>query len=698
MPDTTSPEALIHAQEAAEQLNDLLVNNNPLEDTLREMLKTISSVLGNASVVLLVPSQDETQPYLYLEQNLPPAWKAASVAPESQFHEAFQLLKVKRQPFTFFLEDPDQIKHPACIFPILYNDNIEGALVTLDGLSERIELTTRILLRPVGRAITLSRKVDQTHTPGIDLTALYLIASAQNTMFDINRTQEILLSGLRELFGGDAVLLIQIDQINPNLIFKKTLGDADKWLLQQSMKLEKSAIEHVITTGHTLVITDISSSSIYNAAIDGLPLMETHSLLCAPLSAKGQKIGAIEIINFKNKPITDSEQNILSFIATSLANSMASMQLIEQLKIANADLEASRWELLHSRNILRALFDSIPSSIYIVDNNYTLAAINRSRANRTNQPINQLVGKKCYTALFHRLDPCPSCRVNETLTNGQSTTRAEREWGSENDQPTEWEITTYAINDPLGTPIQAILLEQDVTEKRRLEANLVQSEKLAAVGQLAAGVAHEINNPLAAVIANAQLIQRGQGVDEDTLESARLIETAGIRASQVVRNLLGFARREKYDFSPTDLNETIRNAVSLVQHELVAHGVNLILALQDNLPKVIASRDHLQGVWVNLLVNAIDAIDHSDGEIRVISRFATNEYRVIVADNGKGISPENLSRIFEPFYTTKAPNRGTGLGLSLCHRVIKSHGGHIQVDSNPGKGTKFVVSLPGPKD
>jgi two-component system NtrC family sensor kinase len=238
-------------------------------------------------------------------------------------------------------------------------------------------------------------------------------------------------------------------------------------------------------------------------------------------------------------------------------------------------------------------------------------------------------------------------------------------------------------------------LEQDVTEKRRLEASLAQSEKLAAVGQLAAGLAHEINNPLTAIIANTQLLQRELKADEDIMEMIDLIARAGQRAAQVVRNLLDMARKEEYIFEPVDLDQTLQKAFALVQHELVARSIQLSYEPAEGLPKILASKDHLQGVWVNLLTNAIDSFEECDHrEIRVATTMQNNEVRVIFMDNGKGIPSEKLNRIFEPFYTTKAPGRGTGLGLSLCHRIIKQHGGSIHVDSEVGVGTIFTVALP----
>jgi two-component system NtrC family sensor kinase len=242
--------------------------------------------------------------------------------------------------------------------------------------------------------------------------------------------------------------------------------------------------------------------------------------------------------------------------------------------------------------------------------------------------------------------------------------------------------------------MQTIVFEQDVTEKRRLEANLIRSEKLAAVGQLAAGIAHEINNPLTAILANAQMLQREIPEDDDRQELVDLISRAGSRASQVVRNLLDLARKEKFEFLPTDVNETIRKSLELLQFEIAKRSVDLIFEPDENLPFVRASQDHLEGVWINLLTNAMDALSNGQKTIQVCTRHVGSEVHVIVSDSGEGIPPAALSRIFEPFFTTKSPGEGTGLGLSVVHRVIKQHGGMIHVDSQIDRGTQFTVALP----
>jgi signal transduction histidine kinase len=160
--------------------------------------------------------------------------------------------------------------------------------------------------------------------------------------------------------------------------------------------------------------------------------------------------------------------------------------------------------------------------------------------------------------------------------------------------------------------------------------------------------------------------------------------------------LLNFARKERFEFVPIDVNETVEQTLDMVRHELLSRSVELSFEPGENLPLIMASPNHLQGVWLNLIMNGLDAIGEGteNGIIRIITSQQGSDVRVSIIDNGQGISPENLKRVFEPFYTTKGLHRGTGLGLSVCHRIIKQHGGLILVDSEIGKGTSFTVVLP----
>ncbi|MGB9640670.1 MAG: ATP-binding protein [Anaerolineales bacterium] len=528
-------------------------------------------------------------------------------------------------------------------------------------------------------------KAERTHK------LLYLLVTSCKENLGQSSVQEWFVENLAEIFHTEGAALLLFHQDGAEHTIKVSPPSKATWTYLADFKWANHSLAESILQRKSVLINDVPAELTW---LDTKTQIRIRSFLLQPLFYEDQLLGVIAIMNRIRGKFTLEDQNFLTDIANVFAKNLYQQNQLQQLKIDNATLEVNQWQLLRSRNILRALFDSIPMSMYIVDKKFHLIAVNMNRANRINTAPSELVGRRCYEALYHNTDICPDCKVIDSLYGGKNTTRSKRQW-QEDDQPLEWEINTFPIYDDANLVTQAIVLEQDVTEKRRLEASLAQSEKLAAVGQLAAGLAHEINNPLTAIIANTQLLQRELQADADIMEMIDLIARAGQRAAQVVRNLLDMARKEEYIFEPVDLDQTLQKAFALVQHELVARSIQLSYEPAEGLPKILASKDHLQGVWVNLLTNAIDSFEEGDHrEIHVASTLQNNEVRVIFMDNGKGIPSEKLNRIFEPFYTTKAPGRGTGLGLSLCHRIIKQHGGSIHVDSEVGVGTIFTVALP----
>ncbi|MBN1267489.1 MAG: PAS domain-containing protein [Anaerolineales bacterium] len=415
--------------------------------------------------------------------------------------------------------------------------------------------------------------------------------------------------------------------------------------------------------------------------------------LYVPLTARDRTIGVVEVRSAFLANDGQDKRNIVELLAPLLASVVISGQKIHQQTVLNADLEARCWEIRRERSILANVFDNLPFPFYCIDRDYRLVAINTFTALRGNSEAYRLLGLRCYEALYHRSEPCPGCRIGESLTAGIMTFRQGRNWEQDGD-PREWEISTYPLRDDHGQVVEAVVLEQDATEKNRLIESLARTAKLAAVEQLAAGVAHEINNPLVAIIANSQLLQRELEPDDSKLESIDLIAQAGDRALGVVQALLDLAQQDSYNFKPTDINESIRSAVHLIKHRLASEEIDLDLFLSPELPLLQASPNHLQAMWLNLLFNARDALNQMQGRIRITSVQQGNYVVVTVQDDGIGISEEKLSRIFEPFYTTKDPGEGPGLGLSVCHRIVRQLGGKIQVRSETGQGTEFIVSLP----
>jgi PAS domain S-box-containing protein len=250
--------------------------------------------------------------------------------------------------------------------------------------------------------------------------------------------------------------------------------------------------------------------------------------------------------------------------------------------------------------------------------------------------------------------------------------------------------------DEKGNIEGVVLSGRDVTDLKRLEEQLIQAEKLAAMGQMLAGVAHELNNPLTAVLGVTELLRERQGVDESTKRQLELTHRQARRAARIVQNLLEFSRPAWPQKKPLEVNSLIERTLQLHEHSLRRNAIEVDFRPQPDLPGVVGDANQLIQVFLNLVTNAEQAIREVRDTGRIQIRLAQHANRIVVTvqDDGVGIRPEALPRIFDPFYTTKRPGGGTGLGLSICMSIIREHGGNIEADILPAGGTAFTVSLP----
>jgi len=255
----------------------------------------------------------------------------------------------------------------------------------------------------------------------------------------------------------------------------------------------------------------------------------------------------------------------------------------------------------------------------------------------------------------------------------------------------------YSVSQiPGKDPIEIIAVARDVTERRRMEQQLQLAGRLAAVGELAAGIAHELNNPLTAVQAFAQFLTDKDNLDETTRSDVETIYREAQRATKITANLLRFARRNKPEKHLVSINETLEKSLQLHAYRMKVNNIEILVELAPDLPMTMADSDQMQQVFVNIVNNAEQAMTeaHGKGRLCVKTQRVGGMIQIAFTDDGPGISEDNLKRIFDPFFTTKDVGKGTGLGLSICYGIVQEHGGHMYAKSKPGEGTTFVVELP----
>jgi signal transduction histidine kinase len=239
----------------------------------------------------------------------------------------------------------------------------------------------------------------------------------------------------------------------------------------------------------------------------------------------------------------------------------------------------------------------------------------------------------------------------------------------------------------------SLIVMDDITEKVELEGQLMQAEKLSSIGLLAAGIAHEVNTPIAGISSYTQMLLKDTPESDRRKHILEKIEKQTFRAAEIVNGLLNFSRLNGSEFKDLDVNQLICDSLALLNHQLQSSHITVESQFDRSLPPVHGNEGKLQQVFVNLFLNARDAMP-SGGELAI--HTAMNESMVIVdiTDNGTGISKEDIKRIFDPFFTTKNVGKGTGLGLAVTYGIIQEHGGRIFVDSDSGKGTHFTLKLP----
>jgi len=236
-------------------------------------------------------------------------------------------------------------------------------------------------------------------------------------------------------------------------------------------------------------------------------------------------------------------------------------------------------------------------------------------------------------------------------------------------------------------------VEERTRELRATQEQLLQSEKLASIGQLAAGVAHEINNPMGVILGFAQGILKTLPEDNPLRKPLTTMEKESLRCKRIVQNLLDFARHSEPTPHLININELIDTSCELVEHQISLQNVKLVKAYDPALPSIMADPSQLQQVFINIMLNAYQAMPDG-GTLHITTRTVGSELQVIFTDTGPGIPPENVQNIFDPFFTTKEVGEGTGLGLSVSYGIVKAHGGDIEVESQVGKGTTFAIKLP----
>jgi signal transduction histidine kinase len=456
----------------------------------------------------------------------------------------------------------------ACV-PLWSHDRVTGTLLVKSQGGQELDAAALDLLaaigHQVGAAVERARLYQAAQTRSEDLAVLNDITRAIASTLDLDEVLTISMRGIREFLHVEAgSLLVLAGGGSGPLSFRRTFSRDGEWLVEGTLQPGEGLVGHVVQEREPLLANDAPSHPLFSPDVDSVPDLATRSALCVPIVAKGNAIGAIEVVNKIGGPFTNDDIEMLSFLAASVGVAVQNARLYAELVVSKSDLESS-------------------------------------------------------------------------------------------------------------------------------QAQLIQAEKLAATGRLAASIAHEINNPLQAIHNCLHLVLNRPLTDEKKLRYLQMAQEEVERLITIVTRTLDFYRPSKGRQAPTQVNDLIESVLALAGKRLEHGRVRVHRQLAADLPQLSIVPDQLRQVLLNLVINAAEAMSEG-GDLTITSTCQDNKVSIGFSDTGPGVSPEDAKKIFEPFYTTKST--GTGLGLAISYGIVERQGGRITVESEPGHGATFTVQLP----
>lgn len=378
---------------------------------------------------------------------------------------------------------------------------------------------------------------------------------------------------------------------------------------------------------------------------------------------------------------------LLAAIAASLLSILlAGLLLGRRMNELGAAAERKTQTLEKARSLLQVIVDNTPASLLLVDEEHVVVEANRlaSQVHGT-EPR----GLSCHELLCQDMDPCEACPAQENGAADSYCLGREEHTDPVTGEVLSSEVIPLVFKDGKR---YTLIVERIVTEQRKIQARMVHQEKMAAFGLLAAGIAHDMGNPLSSVEMNVGLLELGDLPREEKATVLEVKNEVG-RLRRILRELVDFARRRRDESSEVSVQSVVEDALRLCRHDPRMKNVQIRTDFDPETPTVLMIEDHLVQVLLNLLLNALDSMPEG-GSLRIGLRQVKDQVGLEIEDSGMGMDAEARARCFEPLFTTKAQGRGTGLGLSICKDIVESAGGSIEVQSTAGCGTKVQVWLP----
>lgn len=569
------------------------------------------------------------------------------------------------------------------VFPLCSNNRLLGLMV-LTGRSagagqKRAALYPATVAEVLSAVIAGAQLRGQADKIQEDLVALHEVNKIILQSLDMEGIiRRIVVEG-RRLVKTQQCHLFLLDDRQRRLVGSASTQDGLKIQEVEIAFAESSVAVRALQQNRVIAVEDIPRTDPFNAVV--MDAMNWRAAIFAPLIAKEMTIGVLAFSDESaERAFTQEETSRAEALAHQAAIALENARLFQVVSRSQKEWETT--------------FDAMQDCVSVHDTSGKIIRANVALAKRMKTTPPKMIGRLCseiYNPAQMSFNPC---RHLEALQ-------------SENLLVEELEISamggTFQISvspwyDKNNRLAGAIHVAKDISNEKLLRQQLIQSEKLSAIGELISGIAHELNNPLTGVMGYSQLLQLRKDLDERARDSLLKINNLALRCQKIVQNLLSFARKQKPERTLSNVNDMLERTVELRSYELAVNNIEIVRDLDRNLPMTIADSHQLQQVFLNILTNAEQAMlqAHRRGRLEIRSRtdLANNNIIVEFSDDGPGIPESQLSKIFDPFFTTKEVGKGTGLGLSLSYGLIKEHGGNIYAISKPGDGATFVIELP----
>jgi two-component system NtrC family sensor kinase len=541
--------------------------------------------------------------------------------------------------------------------------------------------------------VLLSRPVKNAIQTGLDRVyyrdrydyrrALVGFARDLNSDLDLQRLSERLVHRVTETLVVDRMALM-LAPVSPDAgdfvtISHAGFTDAPPPLTRTSEVATRLISGHTLALDETLALRRLDMREVDFWRENGIhyfvPCVSKEGTIA--VMALGRKASA--------EPLSSEDMALLSAVAAQAATALENGRLYRQLRTKADELERMRQ---FSENILESLNDGLA----VLDRNGAVV--------RWNRQMEELYGVRHEAAVGLPLDELFDVgivrMIRGSATGGSEGTAHYRVPMSTRHEPPRRLLVNVGatpLRDSHAAVVGTIVIVEDISTRVQLEEQLQISEKMASIGLLAAGVAHEVNTPLTGISSFTQMLLENSAADDPSTEVLQKIERQTFRAAKIVNGLLNLARPAQIDSGPCDLNAVINDVLSLLEHQFRTGSIQVRKELAPAAPRVQGIEHKLQQVFLNLFLNARDAMP-SGGWLTIVTREDRNGAVVEIADTGQGIPAEQLSRIYDPFFTTKEIGKGTGLGLSITYGIVQEHGGTITCDSQVGQGTRFSIHLP----